>query len=555
MQKSEYERFFPFPTIRPEQEQAIEFTFDEIDKGKRFIILEMGTGGGKSPVAVCISRALQVLRASGNMDRTYKPGSWCLTTQKILQNQYIKDFGPPRGDMASIKSSFNYRCDFFEKNTCRESLQLIREADKESEFFKACMFGCNYRKAKREFLRSALSVTNFSYFLTITAANRQGEVQASKHVVPRDLLIIDECHTIEDELSKHIEVTVKERFAQRTLKIVMPNDLSTQFKAHKWIIDKYRPTLVDKMDGLSMMINKLTRESGEQDEEIKRLTTDLEKLKQHHDKIQQFLKLYDKDNWVFNYEEAYGKSGKVLEFKPIDVGMYAEEYLFRFGRRVLMMSATVLNKEAFCESIGIDPDQASFISIESPFPRENRPVVYIPVGKMTKDDIDRTIPKLTSTVKSLLDDHADEKGIIHSRTFRIARHLMENIDSDRLITHDSSNREEVIAEFMRSDRPLVLVSPSSTEGLDLKGDLSRFQIICKVYWPYLGDKLVKKRMNKHKRWYGYQAAKAAVQATGRSIRTKDDYAVTYILDESWERFYYSNEDLFPDYFKKALMMP
>ena len=219
-----------------------------------------------------------------------------------------------------------------------------------------------------------------------------------------------------------------------------------------------------------------------------------------------------------------------------------------------MMSATVLNKEAFCESIGVNPDDAAFISIDSPFPLANRPVIYVPAGKMTKDEIFNTLPKQTKIVQELLKDHENDKGVIHSRTYQISKHLMAHIKGNRLITHESGNREDIIGEFMRSDRPLVLVSPSSTEGLDLKGDLSRFQIICKVYWPYLGDKLVRKRMNKYSRWYAYQAAKAIVQAVGRSVRTEDDFAVTYILDSSWEPFYYKNKDLFPQYFKDALHM-
>ena len=32
------------------------------------------------------------------------------------------------------------------------------------------------------------------------------------------------------------------------------------------------------------------------------------------------------------------------------------------------------------------------------------------------------------------------------------------------------------------------------EGVDLKGDCSRFQVICKIPYPYLGDKWVKARM-------------------------------------------------------------
>lgn len=527
-----------------------------VDKDRRYLLddFTITHNCGKSGVAVGLGKYLNSIGfPTASRDKSYKKGSWFLTTQKILQNQYVKDFGPPKGVMASIKSSSNYRCSFYRKNACSESLPLLQDAEEGSPFFKSCMFGCIYRNAKKEFLRSNLSVTNFSYFLTITAANRSGDVQASKHVVPRELLIIDECHTIEDELSKHIQVSVNENFALTHLKVTMPDDLTTQYKAHKWIRDLYGPSLQEKMAEISRDIADLSKDN-EESEEIKRLATNLDRLAKHWTKVQQFLMLYEKDNWVFNHVERWNKVPQKLEFKPIDVGAYSHEYLFRFGRRVLMMSATILNKEAFCESIGINPDEAAFISIDSPFPVENRPVVYIPTGKMTKTDIERTLPKVTNAVRELLKDHAGEKGVIHSRTFYISKYLMEKVGSDRLMTHESGNRDDVIHEFMREKRDVVLVSPSSTEGLDLKGDMSRFQIICKIYWPYLGDKLVKKRMNKYRRWYAYQAAKAIVQAVGRSIRTQDDYAVTYILDSSWEPFYYKNKDLFPKYFRDALVM-
>jgi Rad3-related DNA helicase len=100
----------------------------------------------------------------------------------------------------------------------------------------------------------------------------------------------------------------------------------------------------------------------------------------------------------------------------------------------------------------------------------------------------------------------------------------------------------------------VLVSPSSTEGLDLKDDLSRFQIICKIHWPYLGDKLVKSRMEKYRHWYAYQAVKSLIQARGRSIRTEEDYAVTYILDDAFDRLYSNNLRMFPKYFRRSLHM-
>jgi Rad3-related DNA helicase len=105
---------------------------------------------------------------------------------------------------------------------------------------------------------------------------------------------------------------------------------------------------------------------------------------------------------------------------------------------------------------------------------------------------------------------------------------------------------------MESKEPTIFVSPSSTEGLDLKNDLSRFQIICKIDYPYLGDKLVKKRMEKYKYWYSYQAVKSLIQAKGRSVRNEEDYAITYILDSNFDRLYDQNNYLFPESFKKAL---
>ena len=91
-----------------------------------------------------------------------------------------------------------------------------------------------------------------------------------------------------------------------------------------------------------------------------------------------------------------------------------------------------------------------------------------------------------------------------------------------------------------------------SEGVDLKGESSRFQIICKIPYPYLGDKLVKKRMNKWQWWYPLQTAKTIVQSVGRSIRSNDDHAVTYILDAGWDYFWSKNKNIFPPDFNNCV---
>jgi Rad3-related DNA helicase len=84
------------------------------------------------------------------------------------------------------------------------------------------------------------------------------------------------------------------------------------------------------------------------------------------------------------------------------------------------------------------------------------------------------------------------------------------------------------------------------------GDLSRFQVLAKVPYPFLGDEVVKRRMALDQRWYAYQTARAVMQALGRSIRSADDFAVSYILDSDWGRFYDQHSGMFPDEFKSSV---
>ena len=248
-----------------------------------------------------------------------------------------------------------------------------------------------------------------------------------------------------------------------------------------------------------------------------------------------------------------GRSLRKLSFRPIDVSQFAHDHLFRLGYKVVMMSATILDSRVFCESLGVKPSEVSFISIPTPFPVENRPVLIHPVGSMGSKSIDTTLPTMAKVVKEILKEHSGEKGIIHCHTYKIAKYLKENVGSDRLLTHTSENRDAILKKHEKSIKPTVLLSPSMSEGVDLKGDLSKFQIIVKIPYPYLGDPLVRKRMNKWETWYPLQTAKLIVQSAGRSIRSSKDDAVTYILDKDWERFYGRNRSIFPASFRESIV--
>lgn len=137
--------------------------------------------------------------------------------------------------------------------------------------------------------------------------------------------------------------------------------------------------------------------------------------------------------------------------------------------------------------------------------------------------------------------------------YRIAQYLVDKLKSSRLLIHDNTNREEVIQKHMESEEPTVLVSPSMTEGVDLADDASRFQILCKIPFPYLGDRVIQLRKQRNASWYSMMTARTIIQALGRSVRNDTDHATSYILDSDWERFYRTNASMFPTEFSSALV--
>jgi ATP-dependent DNA helicase DinG len=83
--------------------------------------------------------------------------------------------------------------------------------------------------------------------------------------------------------------------------------------------------------------------------------------------------------------------------------------------------------------------------------------------------------------------HRNHKGIIHTTSYEQLNFIKENISEINkrrlLVTDPEIQREEVVEEHVNSTKPTVLISPSLHMGLDLKDNLSRFQIITKVPYP------------------------------------------------------------------------
>ena len=127
--------------------------------------------------------------------------------------------------------------------------------------------------------------------------------------------------------------------------------------------------------------------------------------------------------------------------------------------------------------------------------------------------------------------------------------MRDNVNTKRFLCREAGVKNEEILELHeKAHAPTVLVSPSMTYGVDLKGDLAKFQIILKAPWLPTKEKRVEKMMKLDSQWYTNKMLCTLVQACGRGLRSKDDECVTYILDGSIVDVILRNRTKLPKYF-------
>ena len=121
--------------------------------------------------------------------------------------------------------------------------------------------------------------------------------------------------------------------------------------------------------------------------------------------------------------------------------------------------------------------------------------------------------------------------------------------SGRLLCREAGvSNEDILEDHTNSAADTVLVSPSMSYGVDLKGDLAKFQIILKAPWLPTKDVRVEKMMKLDKQWYGNKMLCTMVQASGRGTRAVTDECNTYVLDGSIFDAIARNKSKLPKYF-------
>lgn len=488
---------------REEQKQILDF----VETSKSIVLaVDAPTGVGKSPICVTLGTA-----DGGNI----------LTTQRILQDQYQRDWP----HVPLLKGAANYICpDMMEEKGDNISCEVgIRRHRCEV---------CPYQQARMALRNARCGITNYAYAM---AGRRSGDNSA---MVRKKWLILDEAHHCENALINAAEVVVFGNLCV-TLGVIYQEPQDTE---------QAIGFAVRLADSARIKLEELKRTSAHSKMSLNdcKLSRELENIISSVDTMQD-----DMDGeWVFQVMEK--RNGFTI--KPLQADGLFTKFILPFGERVFMTSATLLGGELMAKWLGIAPENFSFMSVDSPFPVDNRPVWYKPVAPMDYNNYRSSLPKIARAIEKIINSSAykDQKGIIHTSSFKLSMDLADLLKNRRILAHTSENRDEVLAKHIVSEEPTILMSPSMYEGVDLKDDLSRFTIFPKIPYPSISDVWTKLRMKRDYRWYQWQTMKNVIQGVGRSVRSPEDYAEAYILDSCWDGFWGSAKSLSPKWFKKSI---
>lgn len=570
---------------RPEQEKIILEIITAIDEGYKNIILEAGTGIGKSAIATTIAN--------------YVENSYIVTMTNQLLNQYIHDFDYM---VKEIKGRGNYNCNFEgccdnchiqEENNIRlknynqalkdynsnpnqyakpEKPLLVNACGKKDNNKAPAVYPfCPYVKALREALKHDNVISNYDYLFI---AGNYAQI-----LPERELLILDEAHNLEKKIMQLITVNLNRKTINRDYEF----DIFDGITEHGLTLNEvsepqYWIGVCEKLiETITLRLNNYIRsEYGDVDN-----TSILNQLLESDELVKNYNKDIDKydtlitslkdERWIIELptkkaileDKSYITNKKVkglnVEFKPLTVAEYSES-LFHFGEIRLFMTGTLGNKNKFCNWLGLDPKETYYRYQKSPFPIENRPIIRDYAGRMSGRDKQSGEPNWKNEdallkIYDILDEHKDEKGVIHvssnEQAWYIRNELAKYTRRWFKIAY-GKGREQAIQDFEDDEQNMVLIGAGIKDGVDFKGDKCRFQIIFKMPFPSLAGAQVNIRRYYDPVWYIYQTVMPLMQAYGRGIRDADDYCTTYVLDSDFDRLLNDYGYLFNEYFLEAV---
>lgn len=504
-----------------------------LKSGYKRIIVSAPTGIGKSYVAKAVADSLGT--------------SFIVTSTRQLQDQYLRDFP----EIRRIKGMSNFEChQLMEKSgvtlrsramakglTCDRGQCVTKSGSKivaTCEYKTAGEHGrqCVYYKQKEDGLRFHQTVLNYAMYFQLK------KYQSDIEGVDRDTVVFDEAHTIEGEVVRFIGYDVRGSYLMEAGLDQRDYDLEST------------GGMVDLLGALREAYGRLIQQRSS-DTNTAAGVMALQRISRRFEGVTNIRKEVNagRNNFIVQ-EPEFDRRGELsrVSIVPLDISGYVRD-LFDSDVQVFM-SATI-DKENFSRMMGMG--ECGYIDVsKSPFPAENRRVNFLDVARLSSKSPESDEIRVAQMIDSVMSTHQDSRGLILTSSRarcrrlheRLSRKQASRIEFAHSVNEDQSTIDEVLA--VHADTPNgVLLSSSLWQGIDLKGGLSRFQIIEKCPYPNLGDSRVAAKARADRSWYVYQTVVKVLQGMGRSVRDRDDHAVTYVMDSSVRQLLDRNRGMVP----------
>ncbi len=516
---------FPAPSYRGAQEQALTDIQAAFAAGNDVVLVRAPTGSGKSLLA----RAVAGCAATPGTAAPEDPIGAYYTTPQVSQLDDVEG-DALLSDLNIIRGKNNYNCILpGETDTPVNQAPCVRETDFDCQVKHRCPYFSDRAIAAN---RSIAAMT-LAYFMQTAGSDVFGM---------RDVVVIDEAHGLGDWAEMYATIELSPQTVPPWTD-VKPDEISDLEDALSYA--EYLVTICTRGLDIIRGSPELTAEEVERRDKFTELRSELQWF------IEDYRDPESPTTWVVDQPD--GEGGSVI-IKPMDPARYLKHTVWDRGRKFALLSATILNKDAFCANVGLDPSRVALVEVPHTFPVEQRPLYDVTQGKMTYEHRDETLPAMARTLVRLMQHHPDEKGLVHCHSYAIQAEL-ETLLSEfgvdaRIRSHSKDDRDAQLGTWKRSDDPELFLSVKMEEALDLEGPLCRWQLLCKAPYPNTRDSRVARRLEDGQwGWYYRTALRTVIQACGRVVRAPDDYGATYLGDSSLLDLFERARTDMPDWFK------
>ena len=257
-------------------------------------------------------------------------------------------------------------------------------------------------------------------------------------------------------------------------------------------------------------------------------------------------------------KNLFDDSKNQIQLEPIYSKKLADN-LFNMGDVCFFLSGTLPDYKQYFYELGVDVNNCYYIHEESPYPKENRPIFFKPLGNFSHSngyyENGRWVspyehPNIITGLKSILDNYHDENIIIFTESIDQTDYLCDELCEYNPLPAYKDFKDENIELFKYDDDFHLLISPSISEGVDFKGDFCTVQIIFKMPYPKPVGRLKYRIDNGDWDYYNNLVLIKLEQMYGRSIRGLDDKCVTYIVDSAFKNLLRNPK--FSNYFSSGL---